>query len=64
MFISFSSRLVLGNENKLSVKIYNYMLNRNNTEFKWTDTEFKWTRTIHEILENVCRPDIWQKQQI
>jgi hypothetical protein len=48
---------VLGNENKLSVKIYNYVLNRN-------DTEFKWTSKIKEILVNVGRPDIWQNLQI
>jgi hypothetical protein len=53
--ISFWSRLVLGNENKLSVKIYNY---------NWTDIKFKWTSKIEEILVNVGRPDIWQNQHV
>jgi hypothetical protein len=54
--ISFWTRLLLGKENKLSSKIYYYMLNQTNTNFKWTNK-------IKEILTQIGRPDIWLNQQ-
>ena len=54
--ISFWSRLILGDENKFSFKIYKYMI-------RYPENTFKWVSKVKAILENVGRPDLWIYQQ-
>ena len=51
--IGFWLRLVTGNQNKLSFKIYQLMLNIPNFQSKWITH-------VQTILSNVGRPDIFQ----
>ena len=53
--IAFWNRLVSGKEDKISLKIYKYMMNQH-------DNNFKWSNKIKEILYKVGRADLWQNQ--
>ena len=53
--IAFWNRLVSGKEDKISLKIYKYMMNQR-------DSNFKWSNKIKEILYKVGRADLWQNQ--
>ena len=53
--ISFWNRIILGKQDKISYKIYQYALNRPNTQFKWLNK-------VKSILESIGRPDIWLNQ--
>jgi hypothetical protein len=53
--IGFWNRLILGNKNKIAYKIYQYMIN-------CQDFEFKWLSYIKSILSNTGRNDLWLNQ--
>ena len=53
--VNFWTRLLTGKTSKLSYKIYQFMLNLN-------DTEFKWINYVQSILINLGRYDIWIRQ--
>ena len=53
--IAFWNRLLIGKEQKLSFQIYKYMLNQNNSEYKWV-------KKIKDILNSVGRTDLWLNQ--
>lgn len=53
--IAFWNRLILGDEKKLSLQIYKYMVNLPNSNFKWLNE-------IKLILTNVGRLDLWENQ--
>ena len=53
--IAFWNRLVSGKEDKISLKVYKYMMNQR-------DSNFKWSNKIKEILCKVGRADLWQNQ--
>ena len=53
--IAFWNRLVSGKEDKISLKIYKYMMNQR-------DSNFKRSNKIKEILYKVGRVDLWQNQ--
>ena len=53
--IAFWSRLINGNYNKLSYKMYSFLLNQENTNFKWLSK-------IKQILDSVGLTHFWQDQ--
>ena len=53
--VNFWTILLTGKTSKLSYKIYQFMLNLN-------DTEFKWINYVQSILINSGRYDIWIRQ--
>ena len=53
--IAFWSRLINGNCNKLSYKMYSFLLNQENTHFKWLSK-------IKQILDSVGPTHFWQNQ--
>ena len=53
--IQFWTRMLIGKEQKISFKVYQYMLSQPNYESKWIGK-------IKNILNTVGRPDIWQNQ--
>ena len=53
--VSFWNRLLTGKSEKISLKIYKYMLAS-------PQHNFKWPNKIKEILITVGRPDLWENQ--
>ena len=53
--VSFWNRILVGKSDKISLKIYKYMIHLQ-------DNNFSWPNKIREILHKVGRPDLWDNQ--